>query len=189
MFQADVISIIAGGSSVRRVDRSRIPGLKIGVNDSFVHEECDVCVSMDRLWTENRWTALVHEAKPTYLRDAAIKNIPDRPDWMHPFVCDISKPDLTEDWGSIHGNNSGFCALNFAYLARPKRIYLFGFDMVGGYWYPRYSWQGKKGGARLGTWAREFGTAAGQLLKAGVEVLNVSPTSVVTAFKKIPEVT
>jgi len=187
MFRADVISIVAGGSSVRHLDLSRLPGTVIGVNDSFVHAECDICVSMDRLWTENRWAALVDETKPTYLRDVAVKNIGDRPEWLNLFTCDVTKHDLTEDWGSVHGDNSAFCALNLAYLARPKKIFLFGFDMSGGYWYPTYSWQANKGDGRFRAWAKEFGTGARQCIKAGIEVLNVSQVSQITAFKKISQ--
>lgn len=184
MFHADVISIIAGGRSVRGIDLRRIPGTRIGVNDSFVHAECDIAVSMDRLWAENRWAALSHEGKPTYLRDAAARNLGEPPPWLTIFSCDISRMDLSEDWKALNGNNSGFCALNIAYLARPRKIFLFGFDMCGGYWYPGYSWNptGTKGG-RLRKWSKEFAVAAKQLTKAGIEVVNVG-TSAVTAFRR-----
>lgn len=187
MFRAEVVSIIAGGRSVRRIDRSKIPGFRIGVNDSFIHAECDVAVSMDRLWTENRWAALHHEAKPAYIRTAALKLIEDRPAWLREFECDIHNLSMSESWTALNGNNSGFCALNLAYLARPRKIYLFGFDMTGSYWYPKYSWQGSKGGARFGKWAGEFVTAARQLASIGVEVVNVSPISEIRVFRKIQD--
>lgn len=184
MFHADTISIIAGGSSVKHVDRSKLPGLIIGVNDSFIHTRCDVCVSMDRLWTENRWTAILHEAKPTYIRINAMQNISDRPPFLSTFTCDNKSVVLSEMWDHINGTNSASCALNVAYLARPISIYLFGFDMIGGYWYPEYSWAGKKKRGVL-AWAKHFDTAKKQFRAVGIEVINVSHVTQIESFRKM----
>lgn len=184
MFHAETVSIIAGGSSVKHVNRKLIPGLVIGVNDSFIHANCDVCVSMDRLWVENRWAAVIHEAKPAYIRINAMQNIPDRPPFLTTFTCDNKSVVMSETWEQIDGTNSASCAMNVAYLARPITVYLFGFDMVGDYWYPKYSWAGKKKRGVL-SWAKQFDTARDQFRSAGIEVINVSHVTQINSFRKM----
>lgn len=199
----EVISVLAGGWSARDIDRARLPGLVIGVNDSMILAPCDLGVTMDRLWFENRFAALDKATRHTpeaqarlnvvYARRAALQNIKARPTWLHPFECDHTTHELSASRGRLNGTNSGLCALSLAFQLKPRRVILFGFDMCrspegAAYWFPDYEWT-KPGGAtsdsKYANWAREFADVAKQFRKAGVEVFNASPHSKVEAFAKV----
>lgn len=191
MFDSE-ISILGGGWSVRGLDLKKLPGYIIGVNDAGVHATCDAIVSMDRLWTENRWPFLAERSRDTYIRSSALKNVAERPGWLHPFENDNAGKEMSESVERLNGNNSGFCALNLAYIMRPSRIRLYGFDMNRGpdgipYWYPPYPWAkpaGGTGNARYADWAKGFDIAAKACRAAAIEVVNMSATSAITTFRK-----
>jgi len=189
----ETISVLAGGWSVRGLDLTRLPGFIIAVNDAAIRApRVDYIVSMDRLWTEYRWDRLCALPRPTYLRSACVKNIPDwNRWWVRPYVCDheTSEPDTRE--GFLNGTNSGAVALNLAYQMRPKRINLFGFDMgrcpvtKRKYWYDDLPWTGGKGGSHdYITWARQFEPIARAAKAVGIKIVNASPASMIPSFKK-----
>lgn len=189
----DAISIIAGGWSVREIDLDLVPGTIIGVNDSAIHTRCDIVVSMDRLWTENRWAELRRMQRLAYLRRSAVQNVDTRWPWCKVFDCDHTSSEFSERRDVLNGTNSGLCAFNLAYIERPKRIYLFGFDMCRGpkgevYWFPPYPWAKPAGGTsngRYAEWSKQFDSAAKKCAAAGIEVLNVSAASKITTFPKV----
>lgn len=188
----ETISVIGGGWSVRDVDLTELPGVLIGVNDSAIHARVDIAVSMDRLWAEHRFAELRDRRRLTYLRRSAVQNLDARWPWLHVFDNDHLTVELSEDLTRLNGTNSGVCAINLAYQLRPKRIVLFGFDMNRSpagvaHWYPPYPWTHAAGATSSGKyrrWAEEFDRIAVQCKRAGVEVLNASPTSAITAFPK-----
>lgn len=188
----ETISIIAGGWSFRSIDAARVPGFRIGVNESGLLVRCNVVLSMDRLWTEARWPQLAKRAGPTWIRRSALKNIDDRPAWLKVFECDVGSAELAGAEDRLNGGNSGFCALALAYRMRPRQILLWGFDMRAGpdgrnYWYPAYCWAPKGGGSnsRYKPWVAQFAAAARTLAAAGIAVLNASPSSAIDAFPKV----
>lgn len=141
-------SIIAGGPSARNIDLAALPGLIICVNDAAMHApKCDIIVSMDRNWLENRWDALEFLEIPTYARLSALRNKLDslcRP-WLRPFECRHELATFGDYACTLNGPHSGHCALNLAFVYRPQRINLVGFDMARGpngetHWWPAYSW-------------------------------------------------
>lgn len=196
MIDGSVISLVAGGASVKKLDLTRLPGYVIGINDSFCHlPRCDAAFSMDRLWTENRWSALMHEQKLAYIRDAALKNIKERPLWLMTFKANIESFTPSE-WGQacddliLNGNNSGLCALNYVYASRwmtgVRQVYMFGFDMDGDYWYPKYSWNdGPLKTGKYRAWSKEFFPLARAFAKNRIEVFNCSPKSKIDVFQRI----
>jgi len=88
------------------------------------------------------------------------------------------------------GQNSGFQALNIAIQFGAKLVILVGFDMgkekSSVHWYGLNTWKGARNpdAQDLARWAGHFDTAAPQLIKLGVTVLNLSPRSQIQAFKK-----
>lgn len=188
-----IVSVLAGGWSVRGLDLARLPGIVIAVNDAGVRApRVDHIVSMDRLWTEHRWAELGRLRRPTWLRRACLPNIPDRPDWLRRYECDWQSTTLSTDAGVLNGTNSGLVALNLAFQMLPSRVVLFGFDMGRSpkgepYWYPPYPWRpnGGTSNGRYAEWARQFDPAALAFKGAGVEVLNASPASRIPAFPKV----
>jgi hypothetical protein len=81
---------------------------------------------------------------------------------------------LSEDPAVINtGGNSGYGAINLAYLKGARRIFLIGFDMdpLSNPLHPQ--------------WARRFRTTVPQLAARGVEVWNLNPRTSIDAFPTI----
>lgn len=176
----DKVIIIAGGESFKKCDGLTVcsKGFTIGVNDSAVHAPVDIGVSMDRRWTEYR----VNEIRntPFWLRKAPEKWVDQ---WM--FKCDETTNEFSEIPGNLNGKNSGYCALNLAYHMRPKKLYLFGFDMQGTYWYEPYPWVKYKHRSRiLPEWIEAFETAKKYFDSIGTEVFIIGDTKI-ECFKKM----
>lgn len=175
------ITVLAGGWSATRVDLHKLPGTVIAVNDSAIHApRVDLVVSMDRLWTENRFVQISRLARPLWLRRCALRNVR----WetcasVMPFECDHTSTTLSDEPGRLNGTNSGFCAINLAYQMRPREVYLVGFDAALGprgerHWFPDYPWKGG-GGSKLGKlaeWSAQYATAAWQMREAGIDVFH-----------------
>lgn len=201
----NVLSIVAGGWSFAGFDHKTVPGQVIAVNDTLLHftSELSYVVSMDRLWTENRWENLKRRAIPSYLRRSSFKNIHLADEgaggwceWLHTFECDREPAaPFGETFGQLNGRNSGACAINLAYVLRPRELYLFGFDMNRSpdgkaYWYPGYEWNGKgnkgaTGAGKYAEWVTDCREYAKQFAAIGTKVWNVSPVSAIDAFPKI----
>lgn len=196
MPRPEVVSVVGGGWSVRDIDIDLIPGTIIGVNDSAVHlPRCDIAVSMDRLWTEHRFSFLRERRALAWLRRSAVQNVNSKFPWLHVFECDHESSEFSEAPDVLNGPNSGHCAFNLAYQLRPKLIVLFGFDMGrdrngSAYWYPPYDWTNAAGGTssrKYQDWAARFFSAASKCKSAGIEVLNASPSSAIEVFPKTME--
>ncbi len=87
---------------------------------------------------------------------------------------------LSEDRRCISTGNSGYGALNMAYLLKPKRIFLLGIDGTIGYFY-----SSKVVNKQLTYLKQLFKSAVPQLDKHGIKVYTVNPKSTVDAFEKI----
>lgn len=84
------------------------------------------------------------------------------------------------------GGNSGFQALNLAVQFGARKIVLVGFDMRldrGSHWHGKHPpGLNNPSDSNLVIWRRVLNGAARQLAALGVEVLNASPVSTLTAF-------
>lgn len=190
------VSIIAGGWSLQELGddgRLRIPGFRIGVNDSFLLTPCDVGLTMDRLWIENRIKRAEAIGKTLWVRRTAMVNIKQHTAFVRRFECDHETGAFADKAGQLNGPNSGHCAFNLAYKMRPKTIILWGFDMnrspVGAaYWYQPYPWSkvgGGTAGATYESWSRTIVPAMAQCLRHGIRVVNASPYSAVEGIEKV----
>jgi len=109
------------------------------------------------------------------------------------FLHRIDRPaGLSDDPSFVNaGGTSGFGAFNLAWLKRARRVYLFGFDYhpdKKGAWHADETHYQVARGQTPGlweAWAKHWATVAPKIKAAGVEVINVSPTSLITAFPKI----
>lgn len=90
------------------------------------------------------------------------------------------KIGLSEDTSCINTGNSGYGALNLAYHMRPENIYLLGVDGTIGYFYTN-----KERNRPLTYLPLLFKSAIPRLSSAGINVYNVSPTSMISCFPKI----
>lgn len=196
----DRVIILGGGYSVKQmsVDVNDLTshGLVIGVNDSGLHAKCDVTISMDRIWMENRIDHLRNAGCTTWLRDSAWrKNLKGQRKWpgLYFFENDHQSNVLSDQPDTLNGFNSGICAINLAYHWKPRELFIFGFDMkrlnpAQAYWYPAYDWvrpQGNTTDKGYEDWAARFLLIDRQLTDAGIRTVNVSPKSAITNFEKM----
>lgn len=199
---SEVVSIISGGFSASQVDLSTVPGFVIGVNNAALHmQRIDGAITMDRRWSEAHYGYFAEKggAIGLWMRPNNIlrlkKTVPGwKPDWVTVYQCDHTAHMMSDEPGRLNGTNSGGVALNLAYSLKPKRLYLFGFDYCPGpkqemHWFARGE-TGRVGdypihAGRYAGWARQFNDVASQFRAKGIDVVNVSASSIVTAFRKI----
>jgi hypothetical protein len=199
---SDDVTVVGGGWSVSNIAVDRLAGCVVAVNDSALHlPRWDVCVSMDRLWAENRIDRVLErstEESPTraiWLRRAAVQNLLwiEKYPWIRVFECDHESAVFSPVSGFLNGTSSGMCALNLAWQVQPKRVFLLGFDMNrhrdgAAYWYPPYPWSSEAGStsnAKYAKWAGQYARIAADFRRRKCEVYNVSPGSALTAFPRI----
>ena len=179
------IVILAGGPSLSQeaVSQSRHL-ITIAINDSYLlgpwagyHYFCD------KKWYE--W----HKESYEYKAFQGVRITQD--DIDDPKVLRVKgahKDGLSESPEVIHyGSNSGFQALNIAYLLGAKRIILLGYDMKiaksgKAHWFGDHP---DKVRSNYQSWWSRFSVVADQL-KGKVEVINCSPDSALQCFPKMP---
>ncbi|MDZ4376476.1 MAG: hypothetical protein U1C74_34260 [Phenylobacterium sp.] len=98
---------------------------------------------------------------------------------------------LMREAGRIgYGGNSGFQAVNLALQFGSRRIVLVGFDLHladGVHWHGRHAANLNNPSAQsLARWAVTLDRQAPAIAALGVEVLNTSPQSALTAYRKVP---
>ncbi|WP_090229681.1 hypothetical protein [Filomicrobium insigne] len=85
------------------------------------------------------------------------------------------------------GGNSGFHALNLAVQFGAKRVVLVGYDMRidrGVHWHGRHIRMGNPTESAIRRWRQCLDAVAPRLASLGVDVLNASPISALTAYRK-----
>lgn len=81
------------------------------------------------------------------------------------------------------GKNGGHQAINWAYLQGAKRLVLLGFDMHGTHWHGKHS-RGLNNAHPFEQWIKAFDQLAGDLEQEQIEVINCTPNTRLTCFKK-----
>lgn len=197
------IIIIASGPSITDVPAEELInyGHVIGVNESSILFPCNVAVSMDRLWMEARYEFLEYKQISTYFRKCAWKK-GYMWDFLTLFDGDVHSEKMSDERGKLFGKNSGTCAINLAYQMRPKRIFLFGFDMKVNkkkehYFYDPFDLNERKreitdkkinpnqSDSKYKYWLPMFNIIAEQCEQAGIDVYNVNQNSAIEVFPKI----
>lgn len=190
-----LVVCIASGPSLTRQQVEKVEGLKcIVVNDGYLLAPwAEILYFADPRWRE--W----HVQRPEYQAFAGVQiTIEGSHGWEKlvdvPGIFTMrnmgSHPPLsTTRNGLATGQNSGYQALNIAYLLGASRVILLGYDMktgAGG----RMHWFGdhplKTNPAMLSAYEQNFGHLAPELKKRGLEVLNCSPDSALRCFPKVP---
>lgn len=192
--------MIGGGWTLEGIDLARIPGFRIGVNESAWRTKCDAGVTMDRLFFEGRQQQLAKAfpnsmPAPFYFRAGIDKQGAALQSWV-PFDCDHTSAKMSLDWAPrcrLNGLNSGICAINLAYRIEPQRVILWGFDMCRSrdgraYYHEPYPWAKAAGattGGKYEEWRNHFPQILAQFQAAGIELLNASLGSAITSLKKV----
>lgn len=162
----------------------------IAINTTFRRAPwADMLYACDGKW----WNCVDPETKITYAEEAA-QHFPKERMWTQDksaantyglrYIKSERKPGLSKAKGIIHqGANSGFQAINLAFLAGARRFILLGFDCKGNHWHGSHP-SPINTGMPHSTWKKEFVTLAADLEREGVEVVNCSPGTALKAFRQ-----
>lgn len=191
------VAIVGGGPSLQGFDFGRLRSrfTVVAVNASmFDLPFADAGFSIDIRAARNWWPKIRNEVRfPFYLAidNPVLDHFSGPPPSSVVFLRRVQGTALSTNPVLISaGGTSGFGALHLSFLKGAKRITLFGFDYqpsAVGEWHHNeqhyfphrqrlWDWQ---------KWARNFDAAASVLRQAGVEVVNASPGSAITAFRRV----
>lgn len=190
------VAIIGGGPSLRGFDFERLRGRfhVLAVNASvFDVPWADAGFSLDQLAMWKWWPRLQQVKVPLHLAIPFpyMKMVDSAPAPNMNFHQRVNRAHFQKFTMQIAcGGTSGFGALNLAWLKRARKIVLFGFDYGGtaGCWHHNerhYSFAYRQDDEKWKQWARNFNRAAIRLRADGVEVVNASPHSRITAFPRM----
>lgn len=184
------VYIVAGGPSLEGFDFSKLKGgIIIGVNNSAFKCNADVMFSIDKVWMGHMIYRIrefkgekIFAVPPNYEFRRALSYDPTAQ-----YLIKRRGDGMSEDPRDICATNSGFGALNLAYLKKAKRIIMLGFDMQvpnhKTHWHGGYSWQTSQQTSLYAGWLKDFDKAAIQFTRAGTIVYNAGAgTSLITAF-------
>lgn len=94
-----------------------------------------------------------------------------------------TEPGIVSCGSRLGYGHSGFQAVNLAAQFGVRRLVLVGFDLGGEHWHGRHpKGLNNPGPVHFAEWRRGLDAAAPALRALGVEVLNASPTSALTAY-------
>jgi len=194
LWSGETAYLLGGGPSRAGFDVTRLRGKRvIAVNDSAYRHApwASALFSLDKTWIVKRREFISQFAGEKYLAVAedyrfttAIEGVV----YLH-RVRNQQGLSTQPDRIFMGGGNSGYGALNLAFLKGAARIVLLGYDysQIWTHCFPEYPWNegSKRRSPITSNWARMFNRAAQQLAQVGVEVLNASLESTITAFPKI----
>jgi len=191
-WQGETVYLIGGGPSLKGFDLTRLQGkTTVAVNDAVLHAPWATALfSLDRKWMLERRAAIESFTGEKYLAVAEDFNFDNAIPGVTYLLRCRNLRGLSTSPGRIYmgGGNSGYGAFNLAFLKRASRIILLGYDycQAGQHWFPGYPWQRKNGSGQMYRhWAEQFDWCREQLRWAEVEVLNVSPISLIKTFQKV----
>lgn len=184
------VFLIGGGASLSgvRFDYFNKIGLTVGVNEAAFKAKAKVCFSLDSLWIRNSYERLLDFKGQVVLAVADCFPIPPKIPKHIIFLRKFRQDGLSSSPEFIFGLNSGYGALNLAYLKRAQQVYLLGYDMYrthkNNHWHGGYSWFDAGDTQRYPTWAEQFNTTIRQLYDSGTRVINTNPKSIINCFPK-----
>lgn len=189
--------VVGGGWSVtqyaEQLDDLMSLGHVIGVNESSVLVSVHEALTMDRLWFENRWKQLqASRVQKVWVREKCDCNVPDST--ATPFVH-FNRPYPSTVAGTLHGGNSGTCAINLALqqMTEGDNLFLLGFDMQKGpegqpYWHAPYPWAKPEGATKPGhfkMWVHDMHGFAQHAKVKRLNIYNVTTRSQIPHFPKM----
>lgn len=191
----ETVIVIGGGPSLLDFDFDSISSCnRIGANDAGRLSGAEVIVTLDRNYYRNRMKELVEEARKGRMVYVALPDHMPNVDFP-PEIAHLRFKrgrGLSQSPDMLYGLNSGFAALNLAFLAGAKDIRLIGFDFKFSadqpHWHEEHPWFRQKNDQQIRKWAKDFDNTVAQLETHGVEVTNyVGPGgSEITAYPTRP---
>jgi hypothetical protein len=196
----ETVAILASGPSMNRETAEAVRGKcrVIAVNNQGIDtldSETKQMVPAFAPWADVLFAADAkwwHTYQDRALKFAGLKvcvrpNLP----WKEIYSLQQSK-QITFDPNPkclVGGGNSGYMALHLAVHFGAKRVLLCGYDMRDGlgkkrHWFGNHPSKLNARGA-YATWKTAFGRLAPVLQKMGVEVLNCTPQTALTCFRRV----
>ena len=190
---------VGGGPSLYgfNFERLRGHGHIVAVNQAIFDAPCECGVSVDHIFVRNYADRLkVLVSKQTLYLSIGNEwwkaNIPLIEGAI--YLKSLPRTGITaglsfDPEALTRAPTSGFAALNIAVLKGAKRIYLLGYDysVTGSrnHYHDAYTWHHPAQDQSWPVWARHYESAAKDCSAHGVEVINASPDSALTYFRKM----
>lgn len=190
--------LLGSGPSLRGFDLGTLRGRSIwAINDADRWSDArSTTFSADRIWIERHKEYLQHnqgylDIEGLYEGGPIILAWDGEPPSGYPYALWISRHrgnGLAAD--GVNASTSGFAALNWAVRCGAKRILLLGYDYRSDgphrHWYDEEEPPPEPGRAvdLWPQWVGAFDEALPELQALGVQVMNGSPESAITAFPK-----
>jgi hypothetical protein len=189
--------IVGGGPSLKGFDFFRLYGRGriIAINKAFYDVPfADVMFAMDHPLIESLSSGRLNEDGNDYRQAfadfAGVKVWLDLSGYSYPEgVYSLPSAGAT-GWskslanGLVHGNNSGYAALNLAMVLGADPIYLLGYDCAKGPAGEKNYHSGYKGGGNpdaMNIFKREI-EAGAKMIEGGPRIVNLNPKSALTCF-------
>lgn len=159
---------------------------RIATNNAFLLDKhADALVWTDTIW----WNVnqhRIHEHLGPFKITTRFVHRPDLHD-IHVILHRKCPPAIALDPGVVTGDNTGHVALNIAVHFGVRRIILLGFDMTssrGHNWHDEHTRHAKE--ARyVKVWIPQMEKAAEELRRLDIEVLNATPNSALSCFRRV----
>lgn len=187
-WRGECAAIIASGPSVKAADLKSLNGRIhiLAIKESVtLCPDADIVYGCDPSW----WNYKQGLPKFKGLKLSNDKDVCNRFGLLHVDIDRRLDALVYEGCGRVgSGGNSGFQALNLVVQFGVIGILLIGFDMQGegAHWYGRNTWPNANNPDRFNfeRWKKAFNFAAPQLVERGIDVVNASPKSALTCFRK-----
>lgn len=175
--------IIASGPSLtqNQVDHVKGKAFTIVVNNCYkLAPWADILYACDEEWWDY-YRPEFNGLKYTVNEDAARKYS------LKLLRCKNNIKFSTDPEVLATGGNSGFQAINLAYLLGYRKLYLLGFDYKnsGNHWHGKHPGDMDKY-PNMNSWVYRIHEAKPEMDAAGLEVINCSPDSAIQCFEKRP---
>lgn len=178
--------IVAGGASAAGADLSLIRG---SCRILAVNRACELAQWADALYAAdgNFWDYCPAARAFAGLRITGSRDAARAHDLR--LVAVTGDHQILMETAAIigHGGHSGFQALNLVAQFGARLILLIGFDLRGDHWHaPHRQPLRNPRPQSFDRWRRRLDGQAERLRELGVEVINCSPQSALTAYRKLP---
>lgn len=164
--------VIGGGPSLEGFDFSKLQGHTVGANKSALVANTDTLITIDWNFAQRFAQEIADFPGDKYVTTMAKSNVTYIEGAV--YLHSAREGSLSTDPGLTVGLNSGYAALNVAFLKGAKKIGLLGFDMqisAKKHFHGGYEWDKSKG-ASYNSWARRFKFAKTKLQEHKVELIN-----------------
>lgn len=166
--------VCASGQSLTRADVNYCQGkgTVIVTNNTYqLAPWADVLWACDKKWWKAYPEAMKFKGRKISVQNSEVEQIK---------TLDKAGLGLKQ----VHtGGNSGYQAINWAFIQGAKRIILLGFDMHGTHWHGKHV-RGLNNCHPFGQWIKAFNRMAKDFEKTDCEVINCTPDSALECFKK-----